>query len=66
MSVSSMALAQTLLNGALLGCLFGSIALGLSVKWGHLGVADFFHLSLTLLAPTSPTAWCPSSSGTRS
>lgn len=49
MSVSSMALAQTLLNGALLGCLFGSIALGLSVKWGHLGVADFFHLSLTLL-----------------
>lgn len=49
MSVSSFALAQTLLNGALLGCLFGSIALGLSVKWGHLGVADFFHLSLTLL-----------------
>ncbi|WGX96331.1 branched-chain amino acid ABC transporter permease [Nocardioides sp. L-11A] len=49
MSVSSLALAQTLLNGALLGCLFGSIALGLSVKWGHLGVADFFHLSLTLL-----------------
>lgn len=49
MSVSSLALAQTLLNGALLGCLFGSITLGLSVKWGHLGVPDFFHLSLTLL-----------------
>jgi branched-chain amino acid transport system permease protein len=49
MSVSSFALFQTLLNGALLGCLFGTIALGLSVKWGYLGVADFFHLSLTLL-----------------
>lgn len=45
----TIALAQTLLNGMLLGCLFGAIALGLTMKWGHLGVPDFFHLSLTLL-----------------
>jgi len=49
MSVSTLALAQTLLNGVFLGCLFGTIALGLTMKWGHLGVPDFFHLSLTLL-----------------
>ncbi len=49
MPVSTLALAQTLLNGLFMGCLFGSIALGLTMKWGHLGVPDFFHLSLTLL-----------------
>jgi branched-chain amino acid transport system permease protein len=49
MAVSTLALAQTLLNGLFMGCLFGSIALGLTMKWGHLGVPDFFHLSLTLL-----------------
>ncbi|WP_331772854.1 branched-chain amino acid ABC transporter permease (plasmid) [Embleya sp. NBC_00888] len=49
MSFSVIALVQTLLNGALLGCLFGTIALGMTIKWGYLGVADFFHLSLTLL-----------------
>lgn len=50
MSGASLALAQTLLNGALLGSLFGLVALGLTMKWGHLGVPDFFHLSLTLLS----------------
>lgn len=50
MSGATLALLQTLLNGALLGCLFGLIALGLTMKWGHLGVPDFFHLSLTLLS----------------
>lgn len=49
MTVSTMALAQTLLNGVFIGCLFGAIALGLSMKWGHLGVPDFSHLSVTLL-----------------
>lgn len=49
MAVSTLALAQTLLNGLFMGCLFGSIALGITMKWGHLGVPDFFHLSLTLL-----------------
>lgn len=49
MSISTLALAQTLLNAVFLGCLFGTIALGLTMKWGHLGVPDFFHLSLTLL-----------------
>ncbi len=49
MSVSAVALLQTLLNGLFVGCLFGTIALGLTMKWGHLGVPDFFHLSLTLL-----------------
>lgn len=49
MSVSTLALVQTLLNGAFLGCLFGTIALGLTMKWGHLAVPDFFHLSLTLM-----------------
>ncbi|GAA1318250.1 branched-chain amino acid ABC transporter permease [Leucobacter albus] len=50
MSGDTLALLQTLLNGALLGCLFGLIALGLTMKWGHLGVPDFFHLSLTLFS----------------
>jgi len=50
MDVSTTALAQTLLNGALLGCLYGCIALGLTIKWGRLGIADFFHISVTLLA----------------
>ncbi|SFB93386.1 branched-chain amino acid transport system permease protein [Nocardioides terrae] len=50
MDVSTTALAQTLLNGALLGCLYGCIALGLTIKWGHLGIADFFHISVVLLA----------------
>ena len=49
MAVSTLSLAQTLLNGVFMGCLFGSIALGITMKWGHLGVPDFFHLSLTLL-----------------
>lgn len=49
MSISTLALAQTLLNGLFMGCLFGTIALGLTMKWGHLGVPDFFHLSLTLV-----------------
>ncbi|WP_229052437.1 branched-chain amino acid ABC transporter permease [Aeromicrobium sp. Leaf350] len=49
MTVSTLALTQTLLNGVFVGCLFGVIALGLSLKWGHLGVADFSHLSLTLI-----------------
>ncbi|GLZ08409.1 branched-chain amino acid ABC transporter permease [Actinomadura sp. NBRC 104412] len=49
MAVSTLALVQTLLNGLFMGCLFGSIALGITMKWGHLGVPDFFHLSLTLL-----------------
>lgn len=49
MDVSGLALAQTLINGALLGCLFGSMAVGLTIKWGLLGIADFFHISLTLL-----------------
>lgn len=44
------ALAQTLVSGALLGCLFGCIALGITVKWGLLGVADFFHISLVLVS----------------
>lgn len=61
MSVSTLALVQTLVNGALLGCLFGMIALGLTIKWGRLGVADFFHLSLTLLGAyatyTMVTEW---------
>lgn len=61
MSVSTLALAQTLLNGVFLGCLFGAIALGLTMKWGHLGVPDFFHLSLTLLGAyltyTMVTEW---------
>lgn len=50
MSGETLALVQTLLNGALLGCLFGVIALGMTMKWGHLGIPDFFHLSLTLLS----------------
>lgn len=50
MSGASLALVQTLLNGALLGSLFGLVALGLTMKWGHLGVPDFFHLSLTLFS----------------
>jgi branched-chain amino acid transport system permease protein len=45
----TVALVQTLVNGALLGCLFGCIALGLTIKWGLLGVADFFHISLTAI-----------------
>jgi len=49
MSGATLALIQTLLNGALLGSLFGLVALGISMKWGHLGVPDFFHLSLTML-----------------
>lgn len=50
MDGSAFALIQTLVNGALLGCLFGVIALGLTVKWGLLGVADFFHISLVLIS----------------
>lgn len=50
MDAGTVALVQTLVNGALLGCLFGCIALGLTIKWGLLGVADFSHLSLTAIA----------------
>lgn len=50
MDPATAALVQTLVNGALLGCLFGCIALGLTIKWGLLGVADFFHVSLTAVA----------------
>lgn len=50
MSGASLALVQTLFSGLLLGSLFGLIALGMTIKWGHLGVPDFFHLSLTLLS----------------
>lgn len=50
MDAGTVALVQTLVNGALLGCLFGCIALGLTIKWGLLGVADFFHISLTAIA----------------
>lgn len=61
MDFSTLALVQTLLNGALLGCLFGSIALGMTVKWGQLGVADVFHISLTLIGAyvtyTLVTGW---------
>ncbi|WP_369138067.1 branched-chain amino acid ABC transporter permease [Modestobacter versicolor] len=50
MDAGTIALVQTLVNGALLGCLFGCIALGLTIKWGLLGVADFSHISLTVIA----------------
>lgn len=49
MDAGTVALLQTLVNGALLGCLFGCIALGLTIKWGLLGVADFSHISLTAI-----------------
>lgn len=50
MDASAFALVQTLVNGVFLGCLFGCIALGVTVKWGLLGVADFSHLSLVLVS----------------
>ncbi len=48
MSPMQVAVLQTIVSGALLGTLFGTIALGVTVKWGLLGIADFFHVSLTL------------------
>jgi branched-chain amino acid transport system permease protein len=49
MSPMQVAVLQTIVSGALLGTLFGTIALGVTIKWGLLGIADFFHVSLTLL-----------------
>jgi branched-chain amino acid transport system permease protein len=41
---------QTVLNGLMFGSLFGIIALGLSLTWGILRIANFAHLSFVLLA----------------
>lgn len=61
MSADQLVLLQTVLSGTLLGCLFGSMALGLTMKWGLLGIADFSHISLVLLGAyltyTAMTDW---------
>ncbi|MFW6090720.1 MAG: branched-chain amino acid ABC transporter permease [Actinomycetota bacterium] len=61
MSADQLVLLQTVLSGIMLGCLFGSIAVGLTVKWGMLGIADFSHISLVLLGAyltyTSVVEW---------
>lgn len=41
---------QTVISGAMFGSLFGVIALGLSLTWGILRIANFAHLSFVLLA----------------
>lgn len=50
MSADHLVLVQTVLSGVMLGCLFGTVALGLTMKWGLLGIADFAHISLVLLS----------------
>lgn len=46
--LSGQLLVQTTLSGVLLGCLFGTMVLGLTLKWGFLAVADFSHISMVL------------------
>lgn len=50
MSVDQIIFFQSALNGLLVGSLFGIIAMGLSLVWGLLKIANFAHLSFTLLA----------------
>ncbi len=41
---------QSALNGILVGSLLGIVAMGLSLTWGFLKIANFAHLSFALLA----------------
>lgn len=50
MSVDQIITIQAALNGLLFGSLFGVIAMGLSLTWGLLKIANFAHLSFALLA----------------
>ncbi len=43
-------IAQSLISGILFGGIFGIIAMGLTLTWGLLRIANFAHLSFTLLA----------------
>jgi len=50
MSTDQIILIQAAMNGILLGCLFGIIAMGLTLVWGLLKIANFAHLSFVLLS----------------
>ncbi len=50
MSTELILLIQNIINGIAFGALFGIIALGLSLTWGILRIANFAHLSFVLLA----------------
>ncbi len=50
MSPDQIILLQSALNGILVGSLLGIVAMGLSLSWGILKIANFAHLSFALLA----------------
>ena len=50
LSTDAILLIQTIISGLTFGALFGIIALGLSLTWGILRIANFAHLSFVLLA----------------
>lgn len=50
MSTDQFIFFQTAINGVLAGSLFGVIALGLTLTWGLLRIANFAHLSFVLFA----------------
>jgi branched-chain amino acid transport system permease protein len=50
MTPDQIVLIQSAVNGILIGSLFGVVAMGLSLTWGMLKIANFAHLSFTLLA----------------
>lgn len=65
MDIELQLLIQTIINGIASGSLFGIIALGLTLVWGILKIANFAHLSFCLLAAyisyslTVQFAWDP-------
>lgn len=65
MSTDQILILQSALNGLLVGSLFGIIAMGLSLTWGLLKIANFAHLSFALFAAyisytlTVDFAWDP-------
>jgi branched-chain amino acid transport system permease protein len=50
LSTDVVILLQSILNGILFGSLFGILAMGLTLTWGLLKVANFAHLSFALFA----------------
>ena len=50
LSTNILLLLQTIISGITFGALFGIIAMGLSLTWGILRIANFAHLSFVLLA----------------
>ena len=50
MSPDQIIFIQSALNGILVGSLLGIVAMGLSLTWGFLKIANFAHLSFALLA----------------